>query len=110
MKISLLICVLVVAILPASSVLRAQELDGSDLRKEVNGREARINALSLDEQLQLRAAQKKAAEDPVVLAALKKRNEAIQEFRAAIRAAMIKADPSVEPILAKVAIPDTQTP
>jgi membrane protein involved in colicin uptake len=88
----------------------AQEVDGSDLRREVREREERINKLSIEEQLRLRAAQQKAAEDPAVKAALEKRNKAIQEFRAALRASMIKADPTVEPILDKVAIPAKRGP
>ena len=95
---------------PLTSMVRAQELDGSDLNNEIRDRNGRINQLTLDEQLKLRAAQTKAAEDPAVQEALRKRNEAIKEFRTAIRAAMIKADPTVEPIIAKVAVPPTQTP
>jgi hypothetical protein len=83
----------------------AEELDGSDLRREVREREERVNKLSTEDQLKLRAAEQKAAEDPAVKAALEKRNQAIQEFRAALRAGMIKADPTVQPILEKVAIP-----
>jgi N-methylhydantoinase A/oxoprolinase/acetone carboxylase beta subunit len=81
----------------------AQEVDGSDLRREVREREQRVNKLSIEEQLKLRAAERNAAKDPAVKAALEKRNRAIQEFRAALRASMIKADPTVEPILDKVA-------
>lgn len=82
----------------------AQEVDGSDLRREVRQREEKVSKLSIEEQLKLRAAERNAAEDPAVKAALEKRNRAIQEFRAALRASMIKADPTVEPILDKVAI------
>jgi hypothetical protein len=88
----------------------AQEVDGSDLRREVREREERVNKLSIEEQLKLRAAQQKAAEDPAVKAALEKRNKAIEEFRAALRASMIKSDPSVQPILDKVAIGAKQGP
>jgi hypothetical protein len=35
---------------------------------------------------------------------MEKRDKAIQEFRAAVRASMIKADPTVAPILQKVMI------
>jgi biopolymer transport protein ExbB/TolQ len=82
----------------------AQEVDGSDLRREVREREERVNKLSIEEQVKLRAAERNAAEDPAVKAALEKRNRAIQEFRAALRASIIKSDPTVEPILDKVAI------
>jgi hypothetical protein len=39
---------------------------------------------------------------PAVKAALEKRNKAIQEYRAALRASMIKSDATVAPILDKV--------
>jgi hemolysin activation/secretion protein len=81
----------------------AQVLDGSDLRREVRERQERVSKLSTEEQLKLRAAEQKAAEDPEVKAALEKRNQAIQEFRAAVRASMIKSDPAIEPILDKAA-------
>ncbi len=90
--------------LSLSPALRAQVIDGSDVQKEVSERAERVGKLTLEEQLKLRAAQEKAATDPDVQAALKKRNEAIEEFRAAIRAAMIKADPTVGPILDRVLI------
>jgi hypothetical protein len=98
----------VLAAWPLTQVVRAQEIDGSDLRREVREREERVNKLSTEEQLKLRSAQQKAADDPVVKAALEKRNQAIQEFRAAVRASMIKADPAVAPILEKVGIPAKQ--
>lgn len=88
----------------------AQELDGSELRREVRERDERINKLSTEEQLKLRAAEQKAAQDPEVKAALEKRNKAIQEFRAAVRASMVKADPTIASILQKVAISTTGAP
>lgn len=97
-------------LMPINPFARAQVMDGSDLRREVRERDERVNKLSTEEQLKLRAAEQKAAEDPEVKAALEKRNKAIQEFRAAIRASMIKADPTVAPILQKVAIPATGAP
>jgi hypothetical protein len=101
---------IVLAAVQLAPVVRAQELDGSDLRREVRERDERLSKLSTEEQLKLRAAQQKAAEDPIVKAALEKRNKAIQEFRAAVRASMIKADPTVAPILEKVAIKTTGAP
>jgi hypothetical protein len=82
----------------------AQEVDGSDLQRQVREREARVNKLTTEEQLKLRAAELKAVEDPDVKAAIEKRDMAIDEFRATLRASMIKTDPSVKPILDKVAI------
>lgn len=83
----------------------AQVLDGSDLRKEVRERQESVAKLSTEEQLKLRAAEQKAAEDPEVKAALEKRNKAIQEFRGVVRASMIKSDPAVQPILDKLRQP-----
>lgn len=83
----------------------SQGVDDSDLRKQAREREERVNKLSLEEQLKLRAAEQKAVQDPEVKAAFEKRNKAIEEFRAALRAGMIKADPTVAPILERVAIP-----
>ncbi|MGH7936653.1 MAG: hypothetical protein ACREF8_06560 [Chthoniobacterales bacterium] len=101
-KISVCFLLLLTA-LPTMPVLRAQDLDGSDVRKEARERDERVSKLSIDEQLKLRAAQQKAASDPAVREALKKRNDAINEFRAALEAAMLRADPSIAPILEKVA-------
>lgn len=85
--------------------IMGQEVDGSDMSREVREREEKINRLTTEEQLKLRAAQQKAVEDPAVKAAMEKRDKALDEFRATIRASMIKADPTVEQILNKVAIP-----
>jgi hypothetical protein len=82
----------------------AQFIDGSDLQREVWERQYRVSKLSTEDQLRLRAAEQKAAEDPEVKAALEKRNKAIEDFRTELRASIIKADPKIEPILAKVAI------
>jgi hypothetical protein len=87
-------------------IVHAQELDGSDIAAELRDREARINKLSIEDQLKIRAAQQKAAQDPDVKAALEKRNQAIREYRAVVRASIIKADPSIASLLQKVAIPD----
>lgn len=84
-------------------VTRAQELDGSDINKELLQRAQKVNKLSIDEQLKLRAAEQKAAQDPEVKAALEKRNKAILELRAAIRASILKSDPTMESILDKIA-------
>ena len=80
-----------------------QVLDGSDVEAQLAEREGKIHKLTTDEQLRLRAAQVKAAEDPDVKAALEKRNKAIEEFRLAFRNSMIKADPKIGEILDKIA-------
>ncbi len=65
---------------------------------------APVNKLTIEDQLKLRAAQHKAAEDPKVKAALQKRNEAIENFRKALHDSMVKIDPKMEAILQKVAV------
>ena len=82
----------------------AQEVDGSEIDKQLTEREGKINKLTLEEQLKIRAAQQKAAEDPAIKAALEKRTQAIDEFRKALHDSMVKADPALEAILAKIAI------
>lgn len=90
-----------VALVPIASLTWAQDLDDS-LYKAQRQREQQVAKLSVDEQLKLRAAEQAASEDPTVKAALEKRNKAIQEYRAALRASMVKSDPAVAPILDKV--------
>ena len=79
-------------------------LDGSDVEAQLSEREQKIQKLTTEEQLKLRAAQQKAAEDPLVLEALRKRNEAIAEFRMALRNSMIRTDPKMAEILDKLAV------
>jgi hypothetical protein len=110
----LLVLPAICCLLPLASLSRAQTgevaspapnaIDDRTIDKQLTEREEKIGQLTIDEQLKLRAAQVKAGEDPAVLAALEKRNAAIMEFRAALRAAVIKADPSVVPILDKIAV------
>lgn len=62
--------------------------------------------LTIEEQLKLRAAERKAAEDPAVLEALKKRNEAVRRFRQALHDSMVRNDPRMKAILDKIAVGD----
>lgn len=87
-----------------SPVARAQEVDGSEIDKQLTERNGKIIKLTIDEQLKLRAAQQKAAEDSEVKAALAKRDQAIEEFRKALHDSMVKADPAMEAILQKIAV------
>jgi hypothetical protein len=105
--------VLSLAVLPMMHfvpIVFGQEWDGSDLRRETRERDERVNKLSTEEQLKLRAAEQQAAQDPAVKAALERRNTAIREFRTTLRASMLKADPSVQSILEKVSIKPKPTP
>ncbi len=109
MKIRFLLLALLIPASPFAPRATAQEFDGSDVDRQLREHDAVMGRLSLDEQLKLRAAQTKATEDPKVQEAFRKRNEAINEFRATLRAAMIKADPTVEPILTRVSMPALPT-
>ena len=106
MKLILCLCgaALVFASQPALRAADEPVVDGSELEAQLHEREQKIQKLSIEEQLKLRAAQQKAAEDPAVLEALKKRNEAIAEFRMALRNSMIRSDPKMAEILDKLAI------
>jgi Spy/CpxP family protein refolding chaperone len=66
-------------------------------------RRARLLAnLSEDERARLRAAHQKAMMDPAVQAAREKLRQARREFREIMRPALLKADPSIQPILDKL--------
>jgi hypothetical protein len=65
-------------------------------------RAARLANLTEDERGRLRAAYQKASQDPAVQAAREKLKQARREFREVMRPALLKADPSVQPILEKL--------
>jgi hypothetical protein len=66
-------------------------------------RRARLLAnLTEDERARLRAAHEKAMADPAVQAAREKLKQARREFRDVLRPALLKADPSSQPILDKL--------
>jgi hypothetical protein len=62
----------------------------------------RMSNLSADERQKMQAAEQKAMQDPAVQSAREKLKHARKEFRDSMRAAMLKADPSVQPILDKM--------
>lgn len=82
----------------------AEEVENSDANRPTIGQEDSRNKLSLDEQLKLRAAQQKAVEDPAVKEALAKRDAAVEAFRQALHDSMVKSNPALEAILAKIAV------
>jgi hypothetical protein len=65
-------------------------------------RAARLASLSEDERARLRAAYQKALQDPGVQAAREKLKQARREFRETLRPALLKSDPSIQPILEKL--------
>lgn len=64
--------------------------------------EQRLENLSPEERQKLQTARQTAMQDPSVQAARDKMRQAHKEFRDAMRAAMLKADPSIQPILNKI--------
>ena len=64
-----------------------------------------IELLPGGEQVKLRAVHALAMEDPAVRAADEKRKQAEKEFHDILRAAMLKIDPTVQPILDKMPEP-----
>ena len=102
MKIRSMITVsLLVGALQFSPVLFGQDSD-----QDATGRggrwQQRLANLSPEEREKLQAARQKAMQDPAVQAAHDKMRQARQEFIASMRAAMLKADPSIQPVLNKI--------
>jgi len=64
--------------------------------------EDRFANLSPDERTKLKAARQTAMQDPAVQAAKEKMRQVAKEFHDAMHAALLKADPSIQPILDKV--------
>jgi hypothetical protein len=62
----------------------------------------RLANLSPEEREKLKAARQKAMQDPGVEAARDKMKQAHQDFMSSMHAAMLKADPSIQPILDKI--------
>jgi Spy/CpxP family protein refolding chaperone len=89
----------------APGVLAQQPPDRADRpnRQFQMERRARLLAnLTEDERARLRAAHQKAMADPAVQAAREKLKQARREFREILRPALLKADPSLQPILDKL--------
>jgi Spy/CpxP family protein refolding chaperone len=84
--------------------LTAQPPDRADrpFRQFQNERRARFANLTDDERTRLRNAHQKAMTDPAVQAARERLRQARREFRELLRPALLKADPSIQPILDKL--------
>ena len=80
----------------------AQQPADKPYRPFQNERRARWANLSEEERAKLRAAHEKAMADPAVQAARDRLRQARREFREVMRPAMLKADPSIQPILDKM--------
>ena len=94
MKRQVLVAVLLAALMAASGF--AQGPQGNDFRR------SRFARLSMEEQARLRSAHDTAMRDPALAATRLRYEQARKEFRDKLRDALLKADPSVQPILEKV--------
>ena len=80
----------------------AQQPQDKPFRPFQNERRARWASLNEEERAKLRAAHRQAMTDPAVQAARDRLRQARRAFRELMRPAMLKADPSIQPILDKL--------
>ena len=97
----LLVPTLAAAVQFAPAVL-AQSPTDRPARQFQMERRARWARLTEEERSRLKAAHQKALADPAVWAARDKLRQARREFREILRPALLKADPSIQPILEKM--------
>src|SRR6266850_8311977 len=97
----LLVPTLAAALQFAPSVLAQSPVD-KPWRQFQMERRARWASLSEEERSKLKAAHQKAMADPAVRAARDRLRQARREFREVMRPALLKADPSIQPILEKM--------
>jgi hypothetical protein len=89
-----LVTALLAVLLPAAGFAQGQ--------RTVDFRRQRFSGLSMEEQTKLRSAHDTAMRDPALAATRQRYEQARREFRDKLRDALLKADPSVQPILEKV--------
>jgi hypothetical protein len=94
MKRRILVLLLLTVLLPASGFAQGQ--------RTVDFRRGRLAGLSMEEQAKLRSAHDTAMRDPALAASRQRYEQARNEFRDKLREGLLKADPSVQPILEKV--------
>ena len=101
-KYSFLLVPALAATLQFAPVTFAQDPSQRPGRQFWGERRARWAGLNEEERAKLRAAHQKALEDPAVRAAQDRMRQARRDFREVMRPAMLKADPSIQPILDKM--------
>jgi hypothetical protein len=94
MKREVLVAVLL-ALVMAGSGFSQPPPGGMDLRR------MQFPGLSMQEQAKLRSAHDMAMRDPALMQSRARYEQARKEFRDRLRDALLKADPSVQPILEK---------
>jgi len=101
-KLTFLLVPALAAALQLGPTLRAQTPVDKPARQFQMERRARWASLNDEERSKLKAAHQKAMADPAVRAARDRLRQARREFREVMRPALLKADPSVQPILEKM--------
>jgi hypothetical protein len=101
-KLTLLLVPTLAAVLQFAPALPAQPPADKPGRQFQMERRARWSNLSEEERSKLKAAHQKAMADPAVWAARDRLRQARREFREVLRPALLKADPSIQPILEKM--------
>ena len=94
MKGMVLVTALLAVLLPTIGFAQGQ--------RTVDFRRQRFSGLSMEEQAKLRSAHDTAMRDPALAATRQRYEQARKEFRDKLRDALLKADPSVQPIIEKV--------
>ena len=94
MKGQILVTALLAVLLPTVGFAQGQ--------RTVDFRRQRFAGLSREEQTKLRSAHDTAMRDPALAATRQRYEQARSEYRNKLREALLKADPSVQPILEKV--------
>ena len=94
MKRQVLVIALLAVLLPTEGFAQGQ--------RTVDFRRGRLAGLSIEEQAKLRSAHDTAMRDPALAASRQRYEQARNEFRDKLREGLLKADPSVQPILEKV--------
>lgn len=97
----LLVPALAAALQIAPSILAQSPADRPPRQFQME-RRARWANLSEEERARLKAAHQKAMADPAVRAARDRLRQARRDFREVLRPALLKADPSLQPILEKM--------
>jgi hypothetical protein len=101
-KLAFLLVPTLAAALQSAPAVRAQSPTDRPMRQFQMERRARWASLSDEERSKLKAAHQKAMADPAVRTARDKLRQARREFREVLRPALLKADPSLQPILEKM--------
>ena len=101
-KTAFLLVPILVAALQFASEVGAQSPTDRPMRQYPMERRARWANLNEDERAKLKAAHQKAMADPAVQAARERLKQARRDFREVLRPALLKADPSLQPILDKM--------